>query len=63
MRAMQNYDKIQFKNNFEREEFITTIIRDDIPENEGVKLDFEGINTENEGINIDLEKIFRLFKE
>jgi predicted HTH transcriptional regulator len=49
MRAMQNYDKILFKNDFEREEFITTIVRDDIPKNEGV-------NTANEAINEAIKK-------
>jgi predicted HTH transcriptional regulator len=32
MRAMQSYDKISFKNDFVREEFITTLKRDEIPE-------------------------------
>jgi len=69
MRAMQNYDKILFKNDFAREEFITTIVRDNISgneginaENEGINPHFEGINTENEGINLDLEKILSFLK-
>jgi predicted HTH transcriptional regulator len=57
MRAMQNYDKILFKNDFEREEFITTIVRDEISENEGINLNFEGVNGENKGVNTENEGI------
>jgi predicted HTH transcriptional regulator len=64
MRAMQNYDKILFNNDFVREEFITTIVRDDIPDemivhggNEGANTGNEGINCENEGVNIEDERI------
>jgi predicted HTH transcriptional regulator len=70
MRAMQSYDKILFKNDFVREEFITTLKREEIPDemlldtnnpvaNEEIKLNFEGIN---EGINMDLNKILSYLK-
>jgi predicted HTH transcriptional regulator len=42
MRAMKSYDKIRFENNFETEEFVITILRDET---------IEGINLENEGVN------------
>ncbi|GHU66604.1 hypothetical protein FACS1894123_12340 [Bacteroidia bacterium] len=58
MRAMQSYDKISFKNDFVREEFITTLKRDEIPEeliidtaNFGVSEDTPKNNTVNFGVN------------
>jgi predicted HTH transcriptional regulator len=48
MRAMQSYDKIVFKNDYVREEFITTISRDEMPEDSIVSNPNEG---ENFGVN------------
>jgi ATP-dependent DNA helicase RecG len=58
MRAMQSYDKISFKNDFVREEFITILKRDEIPEelivdtaNFGVNENAPKNNVENFGVN------------
>ena len=68
MRAMQSYDKISFKNDFVREEFITTLKREDIPgemiihkSNEAIDdaINF-GVNEDtpkNERVNIESERI------
>ena len=47
MRAMKSYDKITFKNNFDIEEFVITIFRDETLE--GIN---EGVNSENDTINL-----------
>jgi predicted HTH transcriptional regulator len=73
MRAMQSYDKISFKNDFVREEFITTLKRDEIPDelivdianfgvNEGISNEDEGINEKNEAINLHFEAINEAIK-
>ena len=52
MRAMQSYDKISFKNDFVREEFITTLIREDIPDEMIIYQSNEAINdSDNFGVN------------
>jgi ATP-dependent DNA helicase RecG len=58
MRAMQSYDKISFKNDFVREEFITTLKRDEIPDEMVVDTANFGVNentpkkyTEDFGVN------------
>jgi predicted HTH transcriptional regulator len=70
MRVVENYNKISFSNNLETQEFVITMMRDDVLKNEGIKnivnkgfdelheginLNFEGIN---EGIKEDLLKIY-----
>jgi predicted HTH transcriptional regulator len=44
MRAMHSYDNISFKNDFVREEFITTLKRDEIPDEMVVHTDDFGVN-------------------
>jgi predicted HTH transcriptional regulator len=52
IRAMQSYDKISFKNDFVREEFITTLKREEIPNEMIIHKSYEGINdAENFGVN------------
>jgi len=46
MRAMKSYDKITFQNNFDTEEFVITILRDEMLE--GIN---EGVNSENDPVN------------
>jgi hypothetical protein len=60
MRAMQNYDKIVFKNDFVREEFITTIVRDEIPEDMIIHVGNEGVNF---GVNETQKQILKLISE
>lgn len=77
MRAMHSYDKISFKNDFVREEFITTLKREELPDEMVVDTEDSGVNEEinernegiklniegiNEGINADLEKIVSYLK-
>jgi ATP-dependent DNA helicase RecG len=64
MRAMHSYDKISFKNDFVREEFITTLKREELPDemvihqdNEGINASLEGINESNEDIKLNIEGI------
>jgi predicted HTH transcriptional regulator len=55
MRAIQNYNNIVFKNDFVCEEFVTTILREDNQEHEGlndaVKLQNERVNLRDDAIN------------
>jgi predicted HTH transcriptional regulator len=52
MRAMQSYDKISFKNDFVREEFITILTREEIPDEMIIHKSNEDINdTINFGVN------------
>jgi predicted HTH transcriptional regulator len=50
MRVLQSYDKISFKNNLATEEFVITMMRDEIQEEEngGVSC---GVNDKNGGVN------------
>jgi len=49
---MQSYDKISFKNDFVREEFITTLKREDIPDEMIIHKSDEGVSdTVNFGVN------------
>ncbi|GHV52358.1 hypothetical protein FACS1894181_15400 [Bacteroidia bacterium] len=70
MRAMQSYDKISFKNDFVREEFITTLKRDEIPEeliidteNFGVNEDTPKNDTVNFGVNETQKQILKFISE
>jgi len=60
MRVLQSYDKISFKNNFVTEEFVITMTRDELLEDEscgvndkscGVNDESCGVKQENEGVN------------
>jgi len=53
MRAMKSYDKIIFKNNFDTEEFVITILRDETVEgiNEGVNYGNDRVNLKNDRVN------------
>jgi len=48
---MQSYDKISFKNDFVREEFITTLKREDIPDEMIIHKSNEGVYWEREDMN------------
>ena len=48
MRAMKSYDKIKFSNNFDTEEFVITILRDE--EFEGI---IEGVKQQNDPVNLE----------
>jgi predicted HTH transcriptional regulator len=64
MRAMQNYDKISFKNDFVREEFITTLKREEIPDEMIVHKSYEGINeAKNFGVNETQKQILKFISE
>ena len=59
MRATKSYDKIKFSNNFDTEEFVITILRDETIEGviEGVKQQNERVNVENERVNAIFERV------
>jgi predicted HTH transcriptional regulator len=48
IRAMKSYDKILFQNNIDTEEFVITILRDEI---------IEGVNLENDPVNETFERV------
>jgi predicted HTH transcriptional regulator len=54
MRAMQSYDKILFRNDFVREEFIITLKREDFPDEMIIHAEDFGVNF---GVNGDTPKI------
>jgi len=64
MRAMKSYDKIVFENNFDTEEFVITILRDEtlVDINDRVNLDNERVKSDIDCVNLKNERVNGIFE-